>query len=144
MGITHEQVRELFDYRFDGHLIWKVNKTSKARKGDAAGTSYKNQYNQVQINGVLYLTHRVIWLWHHGYTPEHSLDHINRVKHDNRIENLREASRQCNARNTGNPKNNTSGVKGVFWDKSKMSLADHLMSLYISDLIQTIESRITN
>lgn len=47
------------------------------------------------------------------------LDHIDRKILNNRIENLREVSNSCNMRNTGNPSTNTSGVKGVCWNKSK-------------------------
>jgi len=54
-------------------------------------------------------------MWHNGYFPENDIDHINMIKHDNRIENLREVSRSCNIRNSGNRKCNTSGVKGVHW-----------------------------
>jgi len=58
-------------------------------------------------------THRLIFFYHNGYFPEGQVDHIDRNKKNNRIENLREVSRQCNLRNTGNSKANTSGVKGV-------------------------------
>ncbi len=51
--------------------------------------------------------------WPNGYMPENEIDHTNRNRSDNRIENLREVSRSCNRKNTGNQKNNSSGVKGV-------------------------------
>lgn len=55
-----------------------------------------------------------------GYLPENDVDHINENKNDNRWYNLREVSRQCNSRNTGNRLNNKSGIKGVcFSDKTK-------------------------
>jgi len=113
MGLTYEQVRGLFDYRVDGYLVWKVSRGNSVEIGDIAGTQNKTQYSEVGVDGRSYLSHRVIWLWHHGYMPEGDLDHINRIKSDNRIENLREASRQCNSRNTGNYKTNKSGVKGT-------------------------------
>ena len=119
MSLTYEYVRGLFDYRDDGNLIRKVSKGNQII-GSVAGTSKENVYSDVIIDRKHYKTHRVIWLWHHGYMPEGELDHINRVRHDNRIENLREVSRQCNMRNTGNFSHNTSGVKGIYthpnWD----------------------------
>ena len=118
MSLTYERVRELFDYRDDGFLIWKIRKSNNTKAGDIAGTSNRNMYSDVMIDRKAYKAHRIIWLWHHGYMPEGDLDHINRIKHDNRIENLREVSRQCNIRNTGNQKNNKSGVKGVWSHKS--------------------------
>jgi len=114
MSITYEHIRELFDYRDDGFLVWKVDKSARAMTGYAAGTFNQNVYSEAMIDGKYYKSHRLIWLWHHGYMPEGNLDHINRIKSDNRIENLREVSHQCNLRNTGNYKANKSGVKGVY------------------------------
>jgi len=115
--LSYSYVKDIFDYRPDGNLIWK-----KRRKGvtigNVAGSTPSGWYTEVHIDQKSYLAHRVIWLWHHGYMPENDLDHINKIKHDNRIENLREASRQCNARNTGNHISNSSGVKGVHWGRS--------------------------
>jgi len=112
MNLTYSYVRELFDYRPDGFLIWKVRKGGKTM-GSVAGPKAKVGYSFIVVDGKAHRAHRLIWLWHHGYMPEGDLDHINRIKHDNRIENLREVSRQCNIRNTGNQKNNKSGVRGV-------------------------------
>ena len=56
--------------------------------------------------------HRVIFLMHHGYLPD-VVDHINRIKDDNRIENLRAANRAQNAQNSGVQTNNKLGVLGV-------------------------------
>lgn len=54
---------------------------------------------------------------YYGYWPENDIDHKDKIKHHNCIRNLRETSRQCNMRNMGNRKDNTSGVKGIHWDK---------------------------
>jgi len=113
MSLTYKKARELFNYRPDGNLIWKVSKGGK-KIGSIAGPKTKVGYSFIKIDGKDYRAHRLIWLWHHGYTPECGLDHINRIKHDNRIENLRESSQQCNLRNTDNFRDNTSGVKGVY------------------------------
>ena len=118
MSIAFKRVRELFDYRDDGNLIWKVSNSNRAKIGHVAGTSYSNAYNQVSVDNAPYYTHRIIWLWHHGYLPEYDIDHINKDKCDNRIENLRETTRLCNLRNAKDHKNNKSGVKGVYRHKS--------------------------
>lgn len=113
--LTQEKVRELFDYR-DGMLIWK-SKGKRVVVGNVAGGVSGNMgYHMVSVGGKKFCAHRVIWLWHHGYMPENDVDHINRDKTDNRIENLREVSRSCNMRNTDNLSNCTSGVKGVSFD----------------------------
>lgn len=113
--LTQERVRELFDYR-DGNLIRKVAQSNCVKIGDTAG-SLSYGYLETGVDGGRYMVHRLIWLWHHGYLPENNIDHIDRIKSNNKIENLREASQSCNLRNCGNFKHNTSGIKGVFWDK---------------------------
>lgn len=64
-----------------------------------------------------YLSHRVAWCIHHSEWPEEEIDHINGIRDDNRLCNLRPASANNNAHNKGIQKNNTSGYKGVTWHK---------------------------
>ena len=54
-----------------------------------------------------------------GYFPENGVDHINRVRDDNRYSNLREATHQCQMRNKTMMRNNASGINGVYWSKPK-------------------------
>ena len=61
------------------------------------------------------MAHRLAWLYHYGQWPNGDLDHINEVKDDNRISNLREATRAQNMQNVRRHKHNTSGYKGVSW-----------------------------
>ncbi len=114
MELTQDRVRELFDYREDGALIWRVYRSSNARPGDVAGYMKSHGYLYVSINEKRFIVHRVVFLWHHGYLPP-DVDHINGVRSDNRIENLREASRSQNLHNSKKSSRNTSGYKGVSW-----------------------------
>jgi hypothetical protein len=115
LPIDSEYVRTLFDYK-DGHLHWKINK-GRARIG---GTARLNNmgYLVLKFDGTAYLEHRLVWAWH-GKEPCETLDHINGDTTDNRIENLRQANNAENLRNTKKPVHNTSGVKGVSWNKQK-------------------------
>lgn len=116
--VTYDRVRELFDYREDGELIRKVTVgKGRSKIGMKAGCLGRG-YFMTGVDGKLYKNHRLIWLWHYGYFPENLIDHIDRNAQNNRIENLREVSGSCNLRNTGNPENNTSGVKGICWNKN--------------------------
>jgi hypothetical protein len=63
--------------------------------------------------------HRIAWFLYHGVWPNHGLDHINRVKDDNRICNLRDVPQKVNVRNVGLQVNNKSGYKNVSWDKTR-------------------------
>tara|TARA_R110000737_G_C14381721_1_gene450659 strand:+ start:138 stop:686 length:549 start_codon:yes stop_codon:yes gene_type:complete len=62
-----------------------------------------------------YKAHRVIWAMVHGKWPADQIDHINGIRGENRIENLREVTNAENMRNAAMPRINTSGVVGVHW-----------------------------
>lgn len=112
--LTQKRVRELLDYDPEtGLLTWKVNRRGSAKAGDAIKSVDWYGYVRLAIDSRTYPAHRVIWLWYYGYLPENQVDHINRVRADNRLCNLREVSRSCNRRNSCVPRSNTSGVKGV-------------------------------
>lgn len=114
-NITQEELHKLFTYdKQTGFFEWKI-RPRKLKPGDRAGCKNSKGYIQIIINKARYKAHRLAWLYVYGYFPENEIDHINRVRHDNRIDNLREVSRSCNVRNIGNPCHNTSGVKGVVW-----------------------------
>lgn len=112
--LTQERANELFEYREDGNLYWKVNRLKK-RIGDVVGIETTNGYLRYVIDGKGYALHRVVWLMHYGVFPKDDLDHIDRNRKNNRIGNLREASRVQNNGNSSVPKHNTSGYKGVQW-----------------------------
>lgn len=114
--LNQEYVQELFRYDVaTGELFWRESQ-GHTRSGMIAGTPNQG-YLRVGIDRKIYFVHRIIFLYCHGYLPEHQIDHIDKNKSNNRIDNLREATNQCNQRNVGNPKDNSSGVKGVCWSK---------------------------
>ncbi len=117
--LTQARVKELFDYREDGELVRKVQTSSRALVGNVAGYPNDIGYKSTMVDGKRYYNHRLIWLWHFGYFPENDLDHINRIRGDNRIENLREVSRVCNMRNAKVFSTNHSGITGVCWYKNR-------------------------
>jgi len=114
-ALKHE-IENRFEYR-EGKLIYRVSPNNRNKIGSVAGCSDKDGYILVGLKGALYKAHRLIFLMHHGYMPEH-IDHVNGIPSDNRIENLRAATMTENMRNRALQRNNTSGCKGVTFSKS--------------------------
>lgn len=84
--------------------------------GKEAFTAIGNHgYLTGSVNDKMYTAHRVIWAIVYGEWPEHQIDHVNAIRTDNRISNLREATQQENNRNLRISKANSSGFKGVSW-----------------------------
>lgn len=106
--LTQELVRERYYYD-DGKLFWR-----KSRKIVGPNSFNSDGYLTIKINKKTYRQHQIIFLYHHGYIPK-EIDHINRIKNDNHIENIREASHHGNMRNIDLYRCNTSGFKGVTW-----------------------------
>lgn len=82
---------------------------------ETMATVNQTGYCQVALFNKIYRAHRVAWLFHTGDWPTGVIDHINGIKTDNRIENLRDVSIAENCKNAAIPKRNSSGVSGVFW-----------------------------
>lgn len=111
--IDQDAVKSLFNYS-EGNLYWKIKK-GRASPRDKLGYIKPNGYIACKVNQRTYRVHRLIYLYHYGFLPKY-LDHINGIRHDNRIENLRECTISQNNMNSKLNKNNTSGIKGVHWD----------------------------
>jgi hypothetical protein len=127
--ITQARLHELFDYRDDGNLIWKVRLSDRNKIGKVAGSfSKSNKYYHCRIEGKTYRLHRLIFLYHHGYlTLGMDIDHIDGNSSNNRIENLREVTGSQNQWNRKKNVNNTSGIKGINWDKRKSKWVSRVM-----------------
>lgn len=86
--------------------------------GVSVGSITHYGYVQIGLDYEDYKAHRLAFLYMTGSTPK-MIDHKNRVKNDNRWSNLRECSYEENNCNTSIRSDNTSGVKGVSWDKNR-------------------------
>lgn len=113
--ISQARLKALLNYDPDtGVFTWKVNRRPTIRIGDIAGCERRG-YWVLKVDQHVYFSHRLAWLYVHGVWPTGDIDHINRIRDDNRLSNLRECSRAENCQNTTARKSNTSGHKGVSW-----------------------------
>ena len=113
--LLYEECHKRFLY-VDGDLICKYNIHRTQMKGQIAGTLCSNGYIKICINYKQLWLHRVIFLMHHGYLPK-LIDHKDRDRLNNKIENLRDATGTLNSVNKGVQSNNTSGHPGVSFNK---------------------------
>lgn len=111
--LTAERLRELLHYDPEtGVFTWRVSGRGPAKAGSIAGTIKPKGYRVIWIGGN-YKAHRLAWLYVHGHWPKDQIDHINHVKDDNRIANLREVTNGQNMQNRTHQRNSPSGFKGV-------------------------------
>lgn len=118
--VTQEMLLSHLNYD-GGKIYWRARgygKFDKQFAGKEAGCTTKHGYKLMSYNGGNILVHVAIWIMLKGDVPENmEIDHINNNPLDNRIENLRLATRNQNCHNTRMRSDNTSGIKGVVWNK---------------------------
>lgn len=118
--VSQQYLKEVFDYNPDtGVFKRKKAFSNRSKVGEVLRAKQAGGYVVININGRVYRAHRLAWMYVYGEWPEGDIDHINGVKDDNRLCNLREAERSQNLCNTRTPKTNTSGYKGVSWDATR-------------------------
>jgi len=117
--ITKEILIRNFIYQpATGVLRWRTSRGRSERLG-LAGKVTSEGYREVRINSRFYMVHRVVFFWVYGFWPD-QVDHRNNNKGDNSISNLRAASHSQNRQNVRLQSNNSSGIKGVGWNKQVM------------------------
>jgi hypothetical protein len=117
--ITQKELKEMLHYNLEtGIFTWANKRASWINIGDVAGHLTVTGYITIRVIYKSYLAHRLAWLYVHGEWPENLIDHINNNRSDNRICNLRKATKTENNRNTLRGLKNKSGVKSVFWKEN--------------------------
>lgn len=110
---------ELINY-LSQHFKYKKNGTiERSDRKNATGSLDKDGYLILKIKGKQHKAHRVIYAMHNGRLPTGEIDHINGIRNDNRIENLRQATRVENIDNTNRVANKQTGEIGIYIDNTK-------------------------
>lgn len=111
--LTQAELKEYLHYDPLSGIFTRLKSSNQTKVGGVAGWT-QHGYSHIKIKDRSYRAHRLAWLYMYGTLPAHRIDHINRIKSDNRITNLREASASENAQNRVDPNlDGTSGFLGV-------------------------------
>lgn len=128
-----------------GVFTWILSPSNRVKVGDKAGNMYSNGYIYIGLLGKQYRAHRLAWFYVKGVWPKDQLDHKNRIRHDNRICNLRESTHRKNGRNRSD---NYNSQVGAGWDKysnkyvSKIRVNTKLIHLgYFDNLEDAVKAR---
>lgn len=125
--IDLEDARRIFKYDgATGKITNRITRSANARVGEESGTIDRNGYRVINVAGRLYRAHRLAWFMVTGEWPKNSLDHISGDVSDNRMSNLREATKSENGRNSRS-RRGSSQYKGVSWDKLRSKWQAHIM-----------------
>ena len=104
--ITQEYLKKILHYDENtGIFTWLVSKAKRIKIGDIAGKLHHTGYINIKINKKEYLAHRLAWLYVKNKWPKNQIDHINGIKDDNKIENLRDVTNRKNISNTHKHRN---------------------------------------
>ena len=114
--LTQEMLKELLVYDANtGDFSWSVN-NGPAKAGSYAGCiDGQKGYVRISIRGRSYYAHRLAWLYTHGVHPANQIDHINGVRYDNRLVNLRQVTNMQNRQNLAKSNGTSSKFMGVTW-----------------------------
>ena len=136
LPINENLIKNSFVYH-QGVLYWAVSPNIRVATGDVAGCDNESGYWTIFINGNIYQRSRLVYAFHYGDPGELEIDHINRDQSDDRIENLRTATRLENQQNRGRYKNNTTGVAGISVAKQTKRGPYYLATLQVAGEIHT-------
>lgn len=114
-GLTAADLRKRLDYdQISGEFTWIATRSPRVSPGDRAGRTDGRGYREITIDGRPYKAHRLAWLWIYGSWPVNDIDHINGVRDDNKISNLRDVTRSVNLQNQKRARcDNSCGLLGV-------------------------------
>ena len=114
--MTYQDLIDNFTYNSNtGELIRTTRKNSN-------GSLDKFGYLIIKFNGKQYKAHRLVWLYFNKELPKNIIDHINSIKNDNRIDNLREVDFLVNAQNHNKKPNEITGYVGIYKDETTKRL----------------------
>lgn len=113
--LTHELLTSYLKYNeTKGEFTWIKRPNKNIHLHTHAGTKNSAGYRVISLFGKRYPEHRLAWFYVHGEMPKHEIDHINQIRDDNRISNLRQVTRSENQRNKTRKDSRVDEI-GIWW-----------------------------
>jgi len=141
--LTQEALKEILHYDCEtGKFTWLISTSNRVKVGAEAGSKHSMGYREIQLFGERYLLHRLAWLYEYDKLPDVDIDHINGIKHDNRICNLREVTDFGNMQNMRKPtKRNKHDLLGVSYDMERNKFKAQIMTNGVSKQIGRYDTK---
>lgn len=147
--VTQDRLKELFRYEPDTGLFIRLVRTAQRVQVGDVSRANSNGYVSIWIDGYGYRAHRLAWLYVYGEWPKFDIDHINGIRDDNRLLNLRDVTQQVNVQNVKKARSDSkSGHLGVSWNKasrkwlSRIAVNKRIIHLgYFTDIEMAIIAR---
>jgi hypothetical protein len=136
--ITQSELKQILHYCPETGVFTRLN------HGRKVGKKLHNGYNRIVVLRKEYKAHRLAWLYVYGEFPKMHIDHINRIRNDNRIVNLREADYFLNRFNRGVEKissKNKSGITGVIFNKKQNKWRAYIYKNYVNIYLGLFETK---
>lgn len=131
MELNHDKLIEYLDYNPDtGIFTWLKNPGIKNLVGKEAGCVNSIGYVNMSIFGKKYSGHRLAWFYCFREWPVYNIDHIDKNRSNNRLDNLRDVPQSLNIRNT-QTKLGQSGRRGVYKSGNKWKAASEHYGKYV-------------
>ena len=117
--ITQENLKECLYYDVETGVFTRKKAQRQRFVGKKAGSLRSDGYEAIKVLGHSFLSHRLAWFYVYGVWPENEIDHINHIRTDNRISNLRCVNKKQNAENRKLNKNTKTGFRGIGFSHTK-------------------------
>lgn len=120
--LTAQRLRDLLSYdQTTGEFRWSVRTSNRISIGNVAGNPLSTGYLQICIDGHTHTAHRLAWFYVHGVWPSGQIDHLDGVRTNNAISNLRDVPVTVNRQNLRHPKSNnkSSSYLGVTFSRRR-------------------------
>jgi hypothetical protein len=136
--LTQEYLKSILSYNHEtGMFLWKERKKGRRMNKTSGHLNKSYGYIEIFIDGKSYYAHLLAWMYEYGYFSVKQIDHINNIRNDNRIINLREATQSQNSQNLKKAisSNKSTGLLGAYRVKgtnrftSKIKINDKTFNL---------------